>query len=734
MEHKGRSLSVIALSMALGGLFVFGIGAAYMYSFSPDEFAKHEEQKAPLKFEDLPPQIQQAYVHKNDIQAIAALGAIPTATKELAVEVETPIEGTADELKAQVLTLRQKNRFLYQDNIDLANKNWELAITLNNEKKALDEERQKLQTQNLETMNQAEQQHYQNINDLTRRINDLQQETMRASREYETKIIGLENTVYELQKELREKSMEIDKEISVATKEQRISNSTLAEKNRYLLEQHKALQEKMSALLDQKEKALRESKNDTEQLRNTLREKEAEQNTILTNHTREILAQERKHNEAIQKLIQEMGGLKETYYQEIAQKNSETDTLMRKHEEALNTLRNQTIDLESKAQQERLMREKLRESHEETLVSLRAQNSTLEEQKKQLIQRIREIERMAQERVSQKDKEYASALEEIKGQSLNAKERESELVASLKEQVDAYKKTLEETTAEKKALNEKITSLEETLEKTTRSSAQAVESNEEKHVKNYQTLNEKIVSLERERNVIIAKTSQHIDTLETKHREQSIQLENQAQALIERIEALEEARIKLEKEKALLELTQDKQLLALKNEFEALQQEIKKREEIYEAKIEQLNTALLQEQTESQTLLKDAVLKKPELLASITCDDMESGTNEATSTCKARVDAFLNTYEASHFFEVLPIVDDGGFATLKRIEQEEALGVAKNEIERLTRLSNLGLGKQRAAKGGELIKRHFEGVARISYSSDLVEVPNRRGFIIRVYR
>ncbi|MBE0495665.1 MAG: hypothetical protein IBX45_04595 [Campylobacterales bacterium] len=734
MEHKGRSLPVIALSMALGGLFVFGVGAVYMYSISPGESVAKQKPQTLTRFEDLPGDIQREYIHKNDVQAIASLGVVPSQTKELAVEVETPIEGTSEELKAQVLTLRQKNRFLFQDNLDLANKNWELAIRLNDEKKALDKERQKLQTQNLETMNQAEQQHYQNINDLTRRINDLQQESMRASREYETKIVGLENTLYELQKELREQSMQTDKEISVATKEQRISNSTLAEKNRYLLEQHKALQDKMSALLDEKEKALRESKNDTDQLRNMLREKEAEQNVILTNHTREILAQERKYNEAVQKVLQEMSALKQAHYQEITQKNSEVNALMSAHEQTLSTLRTQAIELEGKVQQERLAREKLQEGHKEALAVVQTQISTLETQKKELADNIKEIERIAQERVAQKDKAYAKALEEIKSQSLHSEERENAYIDELKQQLATQVKALEEAANVEKTLHVKIATLEASLQKTGGNITQALASNEDKHAKNYHTLNEKIIALEQERSLIITKATTHIDALEAKHRQQIAALEAQMGGLKNTLKTLEETHEKLQKENGSLKQTQDKQLLALKEEFEVLQQEIKAREGAYEAKIEQLNVALMQEQKESQALLKDAVLKKPELLASIACDDMESGTNEASLTCKGRVEEFLKEYEASHFFEVLPIVDDGGFATLKRVEQETRLGIPKEEIKRLTRLSNLGLGKERAATGGKLIEAYFDGLARVSYSSDLVEVPNKRGFVIRVYR
>lgn len=731
MEKKASSLPLLLAGMALGGLATLGASIVYMVTKTDPVVIK--EIKAE-RFEDLPLEIQRDYLHKNELPTIAALGMVPSTTKELTVGVETPIEGGAEELRAQVLTLREKNRFLYQDNMDLANKNWELAIRLNQEQKALEEERQKLQVQSLEFINQAEQQHYQNINDLTRRITTLQQESMRSSKEYETKIVSLENTVYELQKALREKGLQIDTQVSLATKEQRISNSTLAEKNRYLLEQHKVLQENMNALLDEKEKALRESKSETDQLRVLLREKEGEYNVILTNHTRDILAQERKHNEAIQKLVHEINTLKQTQHQEILAKNNEIDGLMHTHETSLNTLRGEAIALESRVQQERMAREKIEETHKEALENLQTQLANQEAQRKKLNDQIKEIERIAQERISQKDREYAKALDELRQQSLGGREQETALIASLRKQVETHSAAALQAQEEKQALAEEISTLKASLSEAGTKLSNAITLNEAKHAKNYQELHEKIVHLEKERAVLIDKTLARLDAL-AKEKEELATLRAKAEKAFQEERVSLQARYeKLEKENASLKLGQDKQLLALKEEFESLQLAFKKREKEYEATIAQLNTALLQERSESQNLLKEAMLKKPELLETITCDDMESGTNEPSLSCKNRVSAFLKAYNPSYFFEVLPIVDDGGFATLRRIEGDTRLNVPKEEIGRLTRLSNLGLGKDRAAAGGKLIENHFDGLARVSYASEIVEVPSKRGFVIRVYR
>ena len=94
---------------------------------------------------------------------------------------------------------------------------------------------------------------------------------------------------------------------------------------------------------------------------------------------------------------------------------------------------------------------------------------------------------------------------------------------------------------------------------------------------------------------------------------------------------------------------------------------------------------------------------------------------------------FCKILNLNIFFEVVPIVDDGEFATLKRVESSN-LGIIDDKIDRFTRLSNLGLGKDRVASGGELIDEHFDGLARISYAVEGVKMHNKSNFIVEVYR
>ncbi len=77
------------------------------------------------------------------------------------------------------------------------------------------------------------------------------------------------------------------------------------------------------------------------------------------------------------------------------------------------------------------------------------------------------------------------------------------------------------------------------------------------------------------------------------------------------------------------------------------------------------------------------------------------------NACKKEVYRFLSDYDASYFYEVVPIVDNGGFASLKKLKKSKRNIIPDSEIDRLSKLSNLGLGKFRAKVGGELIKDKF---------------------------
>lgn len=125
--------------------------------------------------------------------------------------------------------------------------------------------------------------------------------------------------------------------------------------------------------------------------------------------------------------------------------------------------------------------------------------------------------------------------------------------------------------------------------------------------------------------------------------------------------------------------------------------------------------------------------QKPVFVDSIMCTDMGTGVNAISEQCKQNVQAFLSKYDGTYFFEVAPIVDNGGFASLKLIKSKK-VGVEDSEIDRISSLANIGLGKARAKAGGELIETFVGDGAKISYALSNVEKDKSKGFVIKVYR
>lgn len=178
------------------------------------------------------------------------------------------------------------------------------------------------------------------------------------------------------------------------------------------------------------------------------------------------------------------------------------------------------------------------------------------------------------------------------------------------------------------------------------------------------------------------------------------------------------------------------EIMALKNSLKELKE--KKIDKSYQEKISKLekNIKTLEEENlllkSSSKKVTSKSISKPKLITSIKCDDMKIGSNRATFECKRRVKEFLTKYNPSYFFEVTPIVDSGGFASLKKVANSK-IGIPITEIQRLTRLSNIGLGKDRSRSGGEIIREVFGDLARISYANINENISKKRGFVIRVY-
>lgn len=1033
-SHLYLSIFVISWVLLIGGVIL-----GYMYASTNMHGTKITKVK---NFDSLPKNIKMQYVRREDVADLSAYMA--TNKTQMILANDDPIEGSNEELQAQIRTLREKNQALYQDNVNLSDKSWELAQKLQDQKRSISDEKRKLRSKNIETINEAEQQHYKNVNDLTKRINELQQEAIDNTKNYEGEIIKLEDEVESLKQALQKKDFEINEEISVATKKERISNSTLAEKNRYLLNQMKTMKDKLQKQMDESAKNMKSKKDIIAILKERINERDAQKNIMLTKHTKEILQMDQKNASVLRELRQTISKLQTSHKEEITKKNQELANLIIKQKQEVKSLKKIIDAKDTQVEKFEVVEQKNKQQSQDTISSLQLQVKNLSNEKDALQEQLRDMELRLSGVKEDKGQEYENMLKEVKQSLKNERANAQKNIEKLEYRILQAADIIDDLKLKNTTLSSELEGFKNNTQN--QMSKSKYDENEKKHAQNYKILNEKIANLENDRKKIFQEANAQISQMEQSIKKKSEQiakeseqreskiasLENKIATLIsqnnglksdstthnqklenelketssklqnamsklenlntnldtlrgenanlsrendalkinkdkntnslenktkeikesnDRIASLEaktqklhNLNIKLTQENDLLKTnsnekigayeqkynqasekliksenkivdlnkeiatlrtqnsklnsesksyknsskdkmsklelryksandtlrdTQNK-IMQLKDQLDFLQKEnasitkendtlrsgkkqskqsyedrlsvVKKTLELTRKKAEDLSAqnmslkgdiAVLEKKnrdlntknstlakggndnTKSLSKLQDALndlrnrraeimalknsiktlksenellknqsdtlktiqaeksntdelqkelaklkdensilkdknsmltlmagsskakpskssVKKLELVDTIKCDDMPRGTNDATAKCKTRVKKFLNKYNAGYFYEVVPIVDNGGFASLKKVQRSK-IGIANSEIERLTRLSNIGLGKDRARSGGKLIENRFGDLARISYSNGNMDIPKKRGFVIRVY-
>ncbi len=126
------------------------------------------------------------------------------------------------------------------------------------------------------------------------------------------------------------------------------------------------------------------------------------------------------------------------------------------------------------------------------------------------------------------------------------------------------------------------------------------------------------------------------------------------------------------------------------------------------------------------------------LISQISCIDMGFGDYKVTDSCRDKVEKFFNTLkEKKLFFEVIPIVDEGDFEIIHKINDLNSKKEFLNgdKLKSLSLYANSGLGKFRAKEAGWLLRKRYGEDVKIQYVSYEIESKEKkRGFIIRAYK
>lgn len=767
MENKNNSF-LMFLSMVLALLLTGSIAFGYFFGnfggISIKELKSNYVTKESIKFADLPLEIQKSYIKKDDIKVKPKTNSgLEKVFDELGNPLDV-IEGDIDDLQVIIKSLQDRVMFLEQENLFLSNDKNELLKIVQSEKSTRAIEESSLLSKNLEKINEAEKQHYQNISELTMKINDLQRENIALSDQLNSEKQALKDEIEKLNQKLMQEKAKADLSQGEALRAQNLKYDTL-EKQKISLESK--LEELNKLLKEEREsQIITNAKKDKDlvELQNKINALIMEKNTLLTQNSQSVITLEKKYSlklkdieQTIQKYQDDKVAIKESYEAKIKQ----------------NTL-----------------------DYMKLVNTLRDENKKLQEELNKVSQSSIAILENSEKSLKDKENEYKKLLEDITKKynfnvaSINAKKTDIEAVlqkseqeiVSLKKELEEYKLKAQKYSDEMLQLNDKIVTLDTKSRSVDTEVAEQVKENEEKHNKNYKFLNEKIASLESQLKTLGAKYTQDIQeakilaTKKLKDTEAKYTLLNTdflkiKQELQKRditLKNLQENIKLVNSEKEHLEKSEHEKLIEIRKSFEDLQKEVKNRESAYLTQINKLKEELKQAQDivalrekdkeklgnylreitdlkktlkslDGQIVSSDTVpisdkKRKLALLGSIECDDMNSGNFKVSPTCKTKVAEFLSQYSADNYFEVIPIVGKGGFGSLNKLRSNTKVDIPDTEIDRLTDLANLGLGKHRAKEGGWLIREQFGDFAKISYTVYNIEADGKRGFVIRVYR
>ena len=856
-------------------IFVGGTTSYFFGNFggaSRDELQDNYIRKEQLSFTDLPKKVQERYIDKEAVMGQSKEGnLLEDEYLDENGKVIAENDVTPRDLRRMIQKLQKTLLFLQHDNLVMVNEKNELAKKLEEQQNEREEDKKTLQSKNLEKINEAEQQHYRNISDLTMKINELQKENVIIAQKANIENNTLRSQIEELKAKAIEEEQKKYKEIKQAREDEQSKLGEYRDRIKLLSDQIALLNEQISTNNETAKNAFIRKQEEITKLKEELVIANKEKNEILTKHAQLLANIDQKHREEIakyttaieqlkadtEKLIAkhrsdsaalEEENLKKLAIQEeklkavnleLASNKKHIDALMLENEKDFNKFRTYLEDEKKLNKELTAASKKIEENAAAVEKSLNAalvkQNEELAKKEvsiKELQAKITalqnekiNIEAEVKQKVDENDKIHNRNYKAFNEKIAKFDQSKQELIAKLDKQLDEYKAAAEENhrkmqfhateltrsnddlklkyDAKEKEANElknliatlklehqkaiqsaetSLKELKETLD-TYRADAKQKEGDTLTKIQNFE-------AALRAKDVAIAATKREeglkITALEKELKNKEVELLATHDEIGRKEEALKSLHVKLKNMDDNATKSTNKQLLELKEKLSSmektrlseeaklvsLKEEQKRKELDYLEQIKEAQNALknkdsslahgkesLEKQllsyeqtiktlTEKVKLLETATASKPaptatktalvkgaklQLVDSITCTDMGTGVNAISTTCKQNVQAFLAKYDSSYFFEVAPIVDNGGFASLKLIKSKK-VGVEDAEIDRISGLANIGLGKARAKAGGDLVESYIGDGAKISYALSNVEQDKARGFLIKVYQ
>jgi len=830
-------------SFVLVTIILSGAYASYKFGnfngVSRDTLEKEYLRKDAINFDDLPQALKTRYIDKDaTIEQSKDGNLLEDVYRDDQGNIINEADVMPRDLRRMIQKLQKTVLFLQHDNLLMTNEKNELTKRVEEQKSEFEEAKEGLAKQNLEKINEAEQQHYRNISDLTVKINELQKENVIIAQKANIEA----NTLHSMIEELKTKAIEDENkkrlEIKQAREDEQSKLTDYKDKIKLLNDQIALLNEQITTTNESAKNAFVRKQDEITKLKEEVSKSSQEKNELLTKQAGLLANIDQKHKDEIsgyskiveqlkddtQKLIlkhrQDLALAEEEYLKksallgykiktlenELASNKKHIDALMLENEKDFAKFRayledekklNKELTATSKKVEENaiLLEKSLNASllkQNESLAQKEVKIKDLENKIATLLKEKLDIEAVVKQKVDENDKIHNKNYKIFNEKIAKFDASKQELIAKLDKQLDEYKAASEENhkkmqfhtqeltrantelkqnyeTKEKeltalknelvmvKLEGQKVTQTGENSLKELKSSLDALRL--ESKQKEGETL-AKMQAFEatiRAKDIALAALKREeglkIAALEKELKTKEVDLVAIQDTLTRKEESLKTLHVKLKNADENTAKSNTKQLQELKDtlsvleknhatevaKITALKEEFKRKELAYLDEIKTIQNAL--KTKENLLALAQTKILQPkapatkgaklQVVDTITCTDMGTGVNAISETCQKNVKAFLSKFDSSYFYEVAPIVDNGGFASLKLIKSKK-VGVQDSEIDRISGLANIGLGKARAKAGGELVESIVGEGAKISYALSNIEQNKARGFQIKV--
>lgn len=404
------------------------------------------------------------------------------------------------------------NRVLLSDNAQLIRQNLELAKEIESQKIALLNADKNAQNAYNEAIRSLQEQHYENVSELTKKINELQVNSVESIKRYEQKIVDLENNIDKLKGELERSKISAQEQIKNSAIKEREENLALQNSNKKLNDEINALKAQNSKSNTELNKSIIAKDKEIESLKSQINSKSDELNRLMHSQTAALIELQNQNAKAVDELKYELDRQRNEYFAEINDKNDQIKklnltikNLNNKRDEELKNIENQISNNYKKTQEAK--EKKLKNEYENTLKDL---NMIVAGLNAKLINQ--EIEHKKE--IKSKEKEYQDSILDLRKRvEFNAIDANKSI-----QKINNLEKISRDKDAEIKELKSQILSLKSDM-------------NNSKKLANYELLNSKITDLEiknRELNSKIFTIIQSAkDKIESNQKSYIQELENQ---------------------------------------------------------------------------------------------------------------------------------------------------------------------------------------------------------------